>query len=347
MSYRVLITGASGFIGSHFLDYFTRFGGFEYETSGLDSFWHKGQYTRLDDLVAEKGEFPFHVYRHDLSVPIDDTLIKKMHADTHPFDYIINLASNSAVERSVHNPVECWRNNCDLILNMLEFARKYPPRMFVQVSTDEVYGDYVSSGNRNSDNNLGHHEWDTILPSNPYAASKAAQEALCIAYWRSYKLPIVICNTMNNIGERQDQEKFLPRIIGLIAQDKEVIIYADNDGSIGSRVYLDAQDHAAAIKWIMKHGAINYDGIERMPLRYNVCGNTELDNLQVAEHVANKLNKKLKYRIAKADSVRPGYDKRYLLDGTKLHMAGWSHTWAFEQTVDRIIKHVMEKPWWL
>lgn len=182
---RVLITGIGGFIGAHCLEYLLE--KTDWEILGIDSFRHKGTYSRLNEISAFDHS-RVKIFNHDLTVPIDlqleNQLLEKTLEGQKEIDYIINFASDSAVERSIENPSHCWRNNCELILNMLEFTRRVNPKLFLQISTDEVYGDAE----------FPHKEWDAILPSNPYSASKAAQEALCVSYWRTFKLPIVIVN---------------------------------------------------------------------------------------------------------------------------------------------------------
>jgi len=335
----LLLTGAGGFIGSHFVEYFLR--NTDWNIICIDSFRHKGTYSRLDDIELNRSRVE--IFHHDLNAPIDEVLEDRLNPES--IDYIVNLASNSAVERSVHDPVECWRNNCNIIVNMLEFARKCKNlALFVHVSTDEVYGDY-SDLYRDIDS-VGFKEWSTIVPSNPYAASKAAQEALCIAYWRSYTLPIIICNTMNNIGERQDPEKFLPKIVQSVSTGKTVKIYVDSNGTPGSRVYLDAQNHASAILFLLNSNHPSRLSGANIPGRYNVCGDIELDNLQLAIKVATLMEKMLKYETVPSCSLRPGYDNRYLLDGTKLKTMGWKPPIKFDETLKRIIDHYKEKPYW-
>jgi dTDP-glucose 4,6-dehydratase len=341
----IIITGISGFIGTHFLQYFLK--KTNYRIVGIDSFRHKGMYSRLNELHSIWDAQRIKIFQHDLTSPIDSILSYKIQEFCVP-NAIINLASNSAVERSVINPVECWNNNTQIILNMLEWLRQgqgmniyHCP--FYHISTDEVYGDYDGSG-------TGHQEWSPIVPSNPYSASKAAQEDLCIAYWRTYGLPIVICNTMNNIGEWQDPEKFLPRIIRCLLRDETVPVYTDENNKAGSRVYLDAQNHAQAILFLMQQPTPMYQPRlypeVTLPSRYNICGTIELDNLDLALKVADLMGIKLKYELKKSESVRPGYDKRYLLDGSKLAALGFKPQYNFESTLERIIDFYTLHPEW-
>lgn len=337
---RVLLTGASGFIGFHCLRYFLK--NTDWFVICIDSFRHKGTYSRLSELDLDPCRCS--VFRHDLAVPIDEVLQNKILGGTNgQIDLIINMASDSAVERSVSDPPSCWRNNCELILNMLEFARKVRPSAFFQVSSDEVYGDCPEG--------YSHPEWDVIAPSNPYAASKAAQEALAISYYRTFDLPVIITNTMNTIGTCQDKEKFLPKIIWKVATNQPMEIYSDTlpDGSvkIGSRFYIHAENHADAFLWLSERPVSRYSKGHARPDRYNVVGDVELNNLELAQMVAEIMGKKLNYRLVQSDSARPGYDRRYALDGSKMTMAGWKPPLEFKEGLEKIVKWTLDRPWWI
>jgi dTDP-glucose 4,6-dehydratase len=313
---RVLLTGVGGFLGGLVLDYLKE--KTDWSIIGLDSFRHRGSLAR----VRQDIDLVF----HDLSVPIcpmtQDKLLKGGE-----IDFIIHLASDSAVERSISDPVAALRNNFEVGLNMLEFARKHPPKLFLQFSTDEVYGEATTSG---------HAEWSSIVPSNPYAASKACQEAMAIAYWRSYGMPLVILNAMNIIGPRQDPEKFVPKIINYVRSGKEMPIYGEA-GRIGSRCYVDARDVASAIHFVSGLPVQAADGVAPRPNRFNVCGKTEIDNLQMAQAIAKLLGRELNYKLIPSESARKGYDRRYMLDGSKLSAAGWRHQYTLEETLAWIL----------
>jgi dTDP-glucose 4,6-dehydratase len=344
---RVLLTGAGGFIGHHCLRYFLD--KTDWFVVCLDSFRHKGTYSRLAEVDLDPERVL--VLQHDLSVPIDEALGNRIMGRTlsdrgtedKRLDMIVNMASDSAVERSVSDPSQCWRNNCDLALNMLEFARRAEPDMFVQVSSDEVYGDCPDGH--------AHPEWDVITPSNPYAASKAAQEALAISYFRTYDVPVVITNTMNTIGTCQDKEKFLPKIIWKVATGQKMEIYADPkpDGSfkIGTRFYLHAENHADVFVWLSGRSPARYSLGHRRPDRYNVVGDVELDNLQLAEMVAEIMGKPLLYELVSSESARPGYDRRYALDGSMLRDLGWTPPVGFREGLERIVRWTLDHPWWI
>lgn len=334
---RVVLTGVGGFVGHHCLEYFLA--NTNWHIVGIDSFRHKGTVSRL---VSIKNYDPSRVtiLKHDLSVPIDEALqnqiVGRNFKTSESVDIIISMASDSAVERSVTDPVQCWRNNCELGINMLELARKIHPRLFFNIGTDEVYGECTGAP---------HKEWDVILPSNPYAASKAAQEALCISYWRTYKMPIVLINGMNMIGEAQDKEKFLPKLIWKIVTGQTMEIYGE-PGSIGSRFYLHAKNMADAIIFLSNKVPAMYPLTER-PDRYNIVGDVELNNLEVGEMVAGLLDKKLLYKLIPSESARPGYDKKYALDGKKMADLGWRLPIPTTAAFEKIIQWSLANPHWI
>lgn len=348
---RVLFTGHGGFVGHHCLEYLLTHTDWEFIC--IDSFRHKGTCRR----VVEVADNPrVRTYRHDLSSPFDQqlqNLIFDRKIDDRgglvekPIHYIINMASESAVERSTTDPVSCLRNNYELAINMLEFARSCKTlELFIQISTDEVYGEAPA--------NDAHKEWAPILPSNPYAASKAAQEAMSIAYWRTFNLPIVITNTMNIFGERQDPEKFLPKIIQRVAKGEEMPIYGDSPQSIGSRIYLHAHNMADALLFIANRKPTLYSDLlksgqtgDSRPDRFNICGDTELNNLELAQMVADIMGTKLNYRLIPSESARPGYDRRYALDGSKMAALGWKQPIPFRESLEQTVKFTLANPHWL
>lgn len=337
---RVLLTGASGFIGYHCLRYFLD--NTDWFVVCLDSFRHKGRYSRLAELSLDPERVL--VLRHDLCVPVDEVLEKRIVGENRErVDIIVNMASDSAVERSVTDPGHCWRNNCELIFNILELARRLKPDVFFQVSSDEVYGDCPLG--------YSHPEWDVIAPSNPYAASKAAQEALAISYFRTYDVPVVLTNTMNTIGTCQDKEKFLPKIIWKVATGQKMEIYADplpeGGHNIGTRFYLHAENHADIFVWLSEKPVSRYSSGCQRPDRYNVVGELELNNLEFAQMVAEIMGKPLLYELKHSESARPGYDRRYALDGSKLREMGWKPPVEFRAGLEKIISWTLGHPWWI
>lgn len=289
---RVLITGADGFIGSGVLEYLLV--RTQWTFTCICSWRHHGIPTNI------KPSPRVDVITHDLTGPIPEL---------GDFDFILNLASESHVDRSIADPVNFTENNISSTLQMLEYARQHPPKVFLQFSTDEVYGA------------MEHKEWDVLLPSNPYAASKAAQEMICIAYWKTYQIPIVITNSNNIVGKNQNPEKFIPKIIELIKEGRKVTIHTAN-GKPGRRYWNPVENVADALKFILWHMPVVYGKADR-PDRYNLSGGEELDNLQMAQVIAEILDKPLNYEMLDAETIRPGYDEFYAHTAGKLDQMGW------------------------
>lgn len=311
---KVLITGASGFIGSNVLEYLLARTDWKFVC--LSSFRHKGSQHNLPD--NERVEVKWCDLRGEIP-EIGD------------FDYILNLASESHVDRSISDPVNFIENNVALMLQMLEYARKHPPKVFLQFSTDEVYGD------------IEHEEWSVLRPANPYSASKACQEMICFAYWRTFGVPVVITNSNNIIGKNQDKEKVVPKFIDLIRNGEEVTIHTVN-GQPGSRVYNPVNNVADALLYILKYRKprqFDIDPLLSEPQqldRYNLPGGTELDNYSLAWKIADLMGKELKFKTVDVNKVRPGYDTFYPKTDGRLTQMGWKPQCSFEDELRELVK---------
>ena len=336
MSKRVLLTGAGGFVGHHTLEHILATT--DWEVVCTDSFRHKGKTDRLREVLESRPEDSprVQVVTHDLTVPISRQLAHRIG----PIDYLISMASDSHVDRSITDPRPFVENNVALVLTLLEYVREYGVEKFLHVSTDEVYGPAPIGHD--------HREGEPHRPSNPYSASKSAQEAIVYSYWRTYGLPCAISNTMNIIGERQDPEKFVPLVLQKVLRGETVDIHASPDGKPGSRFYLHARNQADALQFILETQPFpKYNGQEDMP-RFNVVGETELDNLQMARLIAEYAGKELFYNLADFHSSRPGHDLRYALDGTKMsHELGWKPPMPLFESLRRTVEWTMAHPEWL
>lgn len=336
MPKRLLLTGAAGSIGVHTIAHI--FHNTDWEIVGLDSFKHKGWVDRITEVCLDHPDWKdrLTMITHDLNSPISP-MTKDRIGD---IDYIISMASLSDVQASIENPAEFIQNNIAVILNTLEYAREIKPKVFLQVSTDEVYGACHRTA--------AHPEWSPIVPSNPYSASKAAQESICISYWRSYALPLVITNTMNNFGEMQQSSKFPAMVQKLIESDQEVLIHG-KEGEIGTRYYLHSRNHADALLYILTNlpPHLHQDGEIDRPDRYNVVGDVQLDNLELAQLIARLMGKQLKYRLEDFHATRPGHDRHYGLNGDKLKGLGWQPPLSFEESLRNTIEWQQQHPEWL
>ena len=327
MRTRVLLTGIAGFVGSHIVEHLQA--ETDWEIVGLASFRHLG-----DPLRAEAFGPRVQLFTADLTAPMSDRLVDLIG----PIDFIINAAAESHVDRSITYPRHFIENNVSLAITMLEYARLVKPRSFVQISTDEVYGP-AGPGTEFK-------EWSAIMPSNPYSASKAAQEAIAYSYWRTYDVPVVITNCMNMFGERQDAEKMVPLTIRAVHRGDVVPIHGTAE-FIGSRSYLHARNHADALLHILRRPVHHFaDGNDR-PLRFNISGNREMDNLAIAQLIAEIMGKPLFWQFVDFHATRPGHDLRYALDGTKLESSGWEPRLTLEASLERTIRWTLAHPEWL
>jgi len=350
MGKRVLLTGIGGSIGIHFFVHIMR--NTDWHVIGIDSFRHKGWTDRVSETLRRHPEWGgrLTIYTHDLNAPFSKLLKENIGY----VDYIISMASLSDVEASIQDPVPFIQNNVNLTLNMLEFARgvwgltpsnQTPPQgtAFIQISTDEVYGPVES---KYDDLRV---EWDAIKPSNPYAASKACQEAIAFSYWRTFGIPLIITNTMNNFGEMQQASKFPAMIQKWLAAGKKVIIHGSG-GKIGSRSYIHSRNFADAILFLLTKTTphLHVPNTTDCPDRYNIAGDKQLDNLELAHAIAKEMGiDKLDYEILDTHTTRPGHDLHYGLDNKKLYNLGWRPPKTFEETLGSTVRWQNEHKNWI
>lgn len=336
---RLLLSGVGGSIGCHFLAHI--FHNTDWEIVGIDSFRHKGWTDRIKMMLDGHPDWAerLKVITHDLAAPISPLTKKKIGH----IDYIISMASLSDVEASIQDPVPFIKNNVDLTLSLLEFAREVKPEVFVQISTDEVYGAVETKYDDLRK------EWDAIVPSNPYAASKACQEAIAISYWRTYGVPVIITNTMNNFGEYQSATKYPVIVQKAVAKGEELTIHGSETGEVGSRSYIHSRNFADAVLFILRNLPPHIHEAEKAdkPDRYNIAGDIQLDNLELAQTIARLMGKELKYKMVSFHSTRPGHDPHYGLNMEKLKKAGWKQPLTFEESLKNTIDWQTKHPEWI
>lgn len=335
---RVLLTGAGGSIGVHTLSQIMK--NTDWEVVATDSFRHKGWSDRLSTHLENHPQDSKRVkiITHDLIAPFSD-LTKKRIGNV---DYIINMASLSDVEASNVEPVPFVQNNIALVLNMLEYARTLPDlKAFIQISTDEVYGPTTGKDD-------GYVEWAPKIPSNPYAASKSCQEELAIAWWRAFGIPLIITNTMNNFGEMQSASKYPVIVQKAIANDEEITIHGDEEG-IGSRSYIHSQNFANALIFLLENTTPHLHKPSQVdkPDRYHIAGDKQVDNLELATMIADKMGKELKYKVVDFHKTRPGHDKHYGLNADKIAALGWKSPVSFEESLSNTISWQSANSEWI
>lgn len=197
------------------------------------------------------------------------------------FDYIVNLASISSVEGSIKNPIKVIENNVSSTLRLLDYARLYRPEVFLHLSSVEVSN-----------------------PRNPYAASKAAQEAIASAYQATYGVPVVIVTSSNIVGPNQPDDRFIPKLIKQISAGETVKVYTHH-GDIGSRVYNPVANVVDAICFILQMAQPSVVN------RYSINGGENVTNLGLAQRIAKLLDRPLNYELVDATSIRPGYTSEF------------------------------------
>jgi dTDP-glucose 4,6-dehydratase len=336
----VLLTGAGGAIGVHVIAHFMT--NTDWEIICVDSFAreHKGYFDRITRVCRNHPDWVprLRIFQHDLCAPFTK---REMDTIGH-VDYFINLASRSDVQNSIEDPLPFVKNNTDLMLNVLEYVRELKPEIFLHFSTDEVYGPSPKSSK-------GHPEWDVILPSNPYSASKACQEALAIAWWRSYGVPLILTNTMNNFGEMQAPSKFPAMIQQYIEQEKTIKIHSAHNGEIGTRYYIHSRNTADALLFILKNvkPVIHGHGEMDRPVRLNIVGDKQIANDELVEIIANLMKKDAEMQLVYFHEDNPGHDLHYGLDGEALKKLGWKSPVPFEESMKNTIEWQQRNPEWM
>lgn len=328
---RVLITGANGFVGHHIVEHVLKCTDWEIVTLdrlGLSTF---NGFDRLRDINAFDDKRVTR-FTHDLNQPIGEGFRKELGE----FDYILHVAAASHVDTSIEEPVEFVLNNVKSCLQMLEYARTLKGlKKFLYFSTDEVYG--------TAPQGTDYKEGDRYNSGNPYSASKAAAEQICYAYSNTYKLPIVITNGMNILGERQHPEKYLPKIINYVLDGKTLPIHSNPEKTkAGQRHYIHARNVADAVLFVIQHTDELLDNIDASKGKFHIVGEKELDNLELAQMVAKYVGREVKYEMVDFHSARPGHDLRYSMSGEKLARLGWKPPVTLEESVRSIVEWTLE-----
>ncbi len=335
---RCLITGAGGAVGIHMLAHIMHHT--DWQVVCTDSFRHKGYYDRLSLVLKDHPDWAdrIEIMVHDLQAPFTSRELQELGTIT----YILNLASISDVQASIDDPVYTVRNNTELMLTMLEAARVLQPKAFLHFSTDEVYGPVAKDS-------TGHEEWAAIVPSNPYSASKAAQEALAIAWWRSFGVPVIITNTMNNFGETQDPSKFPAMIQNKLSKGEVVKVHVSSDGQIGTRYYIHSRNAADAVLYILRETTptMHQSGQIDRPDRYNIVGDKQVDNLELMRTISTLMGIEPQYQLENFHGTNPGHDLHYGLNGTKLKELGWQAPLSFEESLKNTIEWQKDNPNWV
>lgn len=319
---KFLVTGGAGFIGGNFLhmmvDQYP-----EDQYVCIDALTYAGNMETLEPIL-NKPNFKF---VHE-NICNRDSVYKLFEEEK--FDYVINFAAESHVDRSIENPEVFLKTNILGTQVLMDACRKYGIKRYHQVSTDEVYGDLPLDRP-----DLFFHEDTPIHTSSPYSASKASADLLVLAYHRTFKLPVTISRCSNNYGPYHFPEKLIPLMIQKALRDEKLPVYGNGENV---RDWLFVQDHCSAIDLVVRKGR---DGEV-----YNIGGHNERTNLQIVKTILKALGKPESLITFVKD--RPGHDLRYAIDPTKIETElGWKPKHNFDTGIVETIKWNLENQKWL
>ena len=299
---RLLVTGGAGFIGSAFIRLVVEHT--DHDIVNLDKLTYAGN---LENLASVAGHPRYRFVKGDIA---DREAMERIFTESRP-EAIVNFAAESHVDRSIFAPGPVFETNLRGTFTLLEIAREHRLGRFVHVSTDEVYGSLEPP-----------HEADEqypLKPSSPYSAAKAGSDLLALAYFKTYKLPVLVTRASNNYGPYHFPEKLIPLMISNALEDRSLPIYGDG---LQIRDWLYVEDHCRAILTALEKG--------REGEIYNVGGNRSLTNLEVVERILEITGKPRSLMQTVQD--RPGHDRRYALSSEKLMKeTGWAPLMDFDR----------------
>jgi dTDP-glucose 4,6-dehydratase len=312
---RVLVTGGAGFIGSNFVRYAIEAHP-DWHVTTLDKLTYAGRLENLKGIADD----PRHTFvKGDVA---DADVAAPLVRDS---DIVVHFAAETHVDRSIMSAGEFITTDVFGTFVLLEAARQAPRlRRFVQISTDEVYGSVPSGSSR---------ETDELRPRNPYSASKAGADRLAYSYWATYDVPVIVTRASNNYGPNQFPEKVIPLFITNAIDEVPVPLYGDG---LNERDWLHVSDHCRALDLL----------IDAAPSGevYNIGGGNHVRNVDLTRTILELVGKPESLIRHVAD--RPGHDRRYSLDTTKLQALGWRPRVGFEQGLADTVAWYRENQWW-
>ena len=311
----VVVTGGAGFIGSNFVRYALQAHS-DWRVVTLDKLTYAGRLENLKDVADN----PRHTFvQGDVADPaVAGPLVRAA-------DIVVHFAAETHVDRSLMSAGEFITTDVYGTFVLLEAARQAPGlRRFIQISTDEVYGSVPEGSSR---------ETDELRPRNPYSASKAGADRLAYSYWATYGVPVVITRASNNYGPFQFPEKVIPLFMTNAIDDIPLPLYGDG---LNERDWLHVLDHCRAVVLLIEAGTPGEV--------YNVGGGNHVRNIDLTRQILTVLGKPESLIRPVAD--RPGHDRRYSLDTSKLRALGWSPQAVFEQGLRETADWYRENEWW-
>jgi dTDP-glucose 4,6-dehydratase len=316
VSTHILVTGGAGFIGSNFIHFMARTRP-EWRVTNLDKLTYAGNLANLEGMDDHPG------YRFVKGDICDRATVEPLVAEA---DVIINFAAETHVDRSIHDAGQFILTDVYGTFILLEAVRHASKaKLFVQISTDEVYGTITSGSAK---------EEDPLAPRNPYSASKAGADRLAYSYFTTYQLPVIVTRASNNYGPRQYPEKVIPLFITNLLQDEPVPVYGDG---LQVRDWLHVEDHCRGLSLLMDKG--------RPGETYNIGGGTELTNMELTKRILALVGKPPS--LIKKVSDRPGHDRRYSLDTKRLRSLGWRPSVDFDAGLAATVEwYRSNERWW-
>jgi dTDP-glucose 4,6-dehydratase len=311
----VLVTGGAGFIGSNFVRFALERHP-DWHITTLDKLTYAGRRENLHDVMRhERHTF---VQGDVADAPVARPLVEQS-------EIVVHFAAETHVDRSIMEAGEFIRTDVVGTFVLLEAARRAPRlRRFVQISTDEVYGSIAEGASR---------ETDELRPRNPYSASKAAADRLAYSYWATYAVPVIVTRASNNYGPYQFPEKVIPLFVTNAIDNIPVPLYGDGRNV---RDWLHVLDHCRALDLLIAEGANGEV--------YNIGGGNEVANIDLTHRILGALGRPDSL-IARVPD-RPGHDRRYCLDTTRLRRLGWRPEIAFEAGMRDTVAWYVENEWW-
>ena len=332
MERKILITGGAGFIGSHVIRLFVNKYP-DYQVYNLDSLTYAGNLMNLEDIEF-KVNYTF--LKGDIT---DETYVRSIF-NQYKFDFVIHLAAESHVDRSIKNPLAFAKTNILGTITLLNafkdlWINNFDNKRFYHVSTDEVYGSLEETGLFT--------EQTSYDPNSPYSASKASSDHFVRAYGETYGLPYVISNCSNNYGPNQFPEKLIPLFINNILNNKSLPVYGDGNYT---RDWLYVIDHAVAIEYVF-HKGVNAE-------TYNIGGFNEYKNVELVKLLCKQMDEKLNREVGISEKLvtyvkdRPGHDLRYAIDASKINKElCWAPSVTFEEGLSETIDWYLSNEDWL
>lgn len=314
---KLLVTGGLGFIGSNFIRHMLK-KDINLEIINLDSLSYGSNPANLEDVENEPN------YRLVKGSIADKNLITDIMKHV---DAVVNIAAETHVDRSISNPQLFFETNTLGTFTLLEASRNADINLFLHVSTDEIYG--TAKGTNSFK------EIDTLNPSNPYSASKAAADMFAIAYYKTYGLRTIVTRCTNNFGPYQFPEKFIPKTIIRAQLNLEIPIYGSGKQI---RDWICVTDHCEALDRILMRGSPGEI--------YNISAGNEIENMKIAENILDLLGKPKE--MIRFVEDRPGHDVRYGLDSTKIRTElGWKPQKKFNEALEKTVEwYKSNRQWW-